>query len=152
MLCEDFNWIYHVEDKNNGCLNHRRMGQFRRFLSEAALKELHLHGRLYTWSNERSHPTLEQIDRVFIYSKWDLLHPSCALHPLASLFSDHAPLLLLTNAGAVYVRRFLFRSFWTKLLNFLDAVRRAWHCPLQNVSPFHRLDWLLRNTARVLHS
>jgi hypothetical protein len=27
-----------------------------------------------------------------------------------------------------------------------------WHCPLQSASPFRRLDWLLRNTARVLQS
>jgi exonuclease III len=51
MLCGDLNWVYRAEDKNNGCLNRRRMGQFRRFLREAALKEVHLHGRLYTWSN-----------------------------------------------------------------------------------------------------
>jgi hypothetical protein len=30
------------------------------------LLELHLHGRLYTWSNEREDPTLERIDRAFV--------------------------------------------------------------------------------------
>jgi hypothetical protein len=37
------------------------MGQFRCFV-----KELHLSGCLFTWSNERAHPTLERIDRAFI--------------------------------------------------------------------------------------
>jgi hypothetical protein len=32
------------------------------------------------------------------------------------------------------------------------VVRRAWHYPLWNTSPFARLDWLLRNTARFLKS
>jgi hypothetical protein len=127
-------------DKNNDCLNHRRMGQFYRFLSEAALKEVHMHGHIYTWSNECSHPTLEQIDQVFMSVEWELLHPTCALQPLASLCSDHALLLLSTDAGAVQVKCFHFRSFWTKLPGFLNAVKLAWHYLLQHVSPFHRLD------------
>lgn len=53
MLCGDFNMIYRDEDKNNGNLNRRMMGRFRRFLNDSALKEIYLHGRRYTWSNER---------------------------------------------------------------------------------------------------
>lgn len=48
MLCGDFNLIYNAEDKNNDCLHRRMMGRFRRFLNDLELKELHLHGRLYT--------------------------------------------------------------------------------------------------------
>jgi hypothetical protein len=40
--------IYRAEDKNNDCLDRRRMGQFRRFLEEAPLKEIHLQGRLFS--------------------------------------------------------------------------------------------------------
>jgi hypothetical protein len=58
MLCEDCNMIYHAEDKNNDCLDWRRMGQFRNFLNVATLKEIHLQGRLFTWSNECVDPTL----------------------------------------------------------------------------------------------
>jgi hypothetical protein len=42
------------------------MGRFCRFLNDLKLLELHLHGRLFTWSNERTNPTLERIDRVFV--------------------------------------------------------------------------------------
>jgi hypothetical protein len=35
------------------------MGQFRRFLNDAHLKELHLRGHLFTWSNERTNFTLK---------------------------------------------------------------------------------------------
>jgi hypothetical protein len=68
ILCGDFNMIYKAKDKNNSCLDKRTMGQFRRFLNEALLKEIHLQGHLFTWSNERSHPTLERIDRAFMSS------------------------------------------------------------------------------------
>jgi hypothetical protein len=56
MVCYDFNLIYKAEDKNNLCLNRRLMGAFSSFLDGLELAELHLLGRLYTWSNEESHP------------------------------------------------------------------------------------------------
>jgi hypothetical protein len=42
--------------------------------------------------------------------------------------------------------------FWLKLLGFMEAVQAAGHCPLVGVSPFRRLDWLLRNMTCVLQS
>jgi hypothetical protein len=53
MICGDFNLIYKAEDKNNTRLNRHMMNSFRRLLEDLALLELYLHGRLYTWSNER---------------------------------------------------------------------------------------------------
>lgn len=50
------------------------------------------------------------------------------------------------------MRRFHFRSFWTKFPGFLDIVQQAWHCLLSDADPFRCLDWLLRNTTRVLQS
>jgi hypothetical protein len=66
LVCSDFNMIYRAEDKSNDKLDRRRMGQFQRFLNDLVLKEIYLSGRLYTWSNEQAHPTLECIDRAFI--------------------------------------------------------------------------------------
>jgi hypothetical protein len=40
--------IYLAMDKNNDHMDRRRMGQFRRLLNEASLKEIHLEGRLFT--------------------------------------------------------------------------------------------------------
>jgi hypothetical protein len=39
LLNDDFNLIYRGEDKNNDMLNQCLMGQFRRFLNEACLRE-----------------------------------------------------------------------------------------------------------------
>jgi exonuclease III len=94
LLCGDFNMIYKTEDKNNSCLDMRRMGQFFRFLNEALLKEIHLQGRLFMWSNERSHPTLEKIYRAFMSNDWKGSFPANDMHPLASFCLDHTPLLL----------------------------------------------------------
>jgi hypothetical protein len=152
MLNGDFNMIYRACDKNNGRLNQHLMGQFRRFLNEALLKEVHLHGRLFTWSNERTHPTLEKIDMVFVSNAWDDMFPCSDLHAHSTICSDHAPLVLHIDNSFTGRRRFHFRAFWSKCAGFLEAVQLAWHCPLSDANPFHHLDWLLRNTARVLRS
>jgi hypothetical protein len=73
------------------------MGQFRKFLNDAVLKKVHLQGSLFMWSNERSHPTLEKINQVFVSNAWDDMHRCHDLHSLPSMCSDRAPLLLHTD-------------------------------------------------------
>jgi hypothetical protein len=87
------------------------MGRFRRFLNEALLKELHLHGHLFTWSNERLHPTLESALIVFVTFEWEDFFPNNDLQALSSLCSDHAPLLLCIGNAFKAKKRFHFRSF-----------------------------------------
>lgn len=50
-ICDDFNMIYQVADKSNGCLHPGLMRRFRSLLDDLRLDELHLVGRLYTWSS-----------------------------------------------------------------------------------------------------
>ena len=94
LLCGDFNMIYRAADKNNDRLDRRCMRRFRRFLGAVAVEELHLNGRLFTWTNERLHPTLERIDRAFASVDWLELYPNHHMRVLSSDCSDHAPLLL----------------------------------------------------------
>ena len=54
----DFNLIYRSADKSNDRLDLRTMSWFCRFLNDMGLEELYLNVRLFTWSNERNHPTL----------------------------------------------------------------------------------------------
>lgn len=152
LLPGNFNLIYRAQDKNNTRLDCRLIGQFRRFLNVVELDEIHLQGHLFTWSNERSHPTLERIERCFVSTDRRHIFPHCDLHSLLSLCSDHALLLLHTDATFSYKKRFDFKSFWTRCQGFLDVVQRAWHCPLNSADPFKLLDWLLCNTARALQS
>jgi hypothetical protein len=66
LLSGDFNMMYGAKDKSNDRLDRRWMGQFHRFLNDVVLKEIHLNGQLYTWSNEWAYPMLECIDCAFI--------------------------------------------------------------------------------------
>jgi exonuclease III len=88
------------------------MRQFCSFLNDAVLKEIHLNGMLYTWSNEHAHPMLERIDWAFVSNGWECIFLRCNLHALPSHCSDHAPLRL--DVEATEKQKFLFQPFWTK--------------------------------------
>lgn len=110
MLCGDFNLIYQVEDENIIRLNRRMMANFCCFLDDLELMELHLHGRRYTWSNEREDPTLERIDRVFVTENWVSSFPDHKLQALSSECSDHTPLHLQTSCSLRSFLRFKFEN------------------------------------------
>lgn len=150
MVCKDFNRIYKDEDKNNARLNRQRMNLFRVFLDDMELLELHLHGRLDTWSNERADPTLERIDRVFISDDWVESFPNHNLHALSLQCSDHARLLLRTSCALHNFTRLRFENFWVKYKRFLEIVQQAWSVPCPDVDMFHALDIKLCNTAKAL--
>jgi endonuclease/exonuclease/phosphatase family metal-dependent hydrolase len=67
--------------------------------------------RLFTWSNERDHPMLKKIDRFFVTAEWEVMHQNFKLHSLASLCSDHAPLILGLDMSLTGAKRFMFQSF-----------------------------------------
>lgn len=94
MIAGDFNLILHATDKNKSNVNRRNLGRFRRFVDELHLKDICLHGRRYTWSNERNDPTLARLDRVLVSVEWDTEFPFAFLQALSSDASDHCPLLL----------------------------------------------------------
>lgn len=94
LLLGDFNLIYEAANKNNDRLCLSSMRRFRLSLDAMGVQELYLHGRVYTWSNEGRHPTLERLDRAFTSVQWLQLFVDQDLRALPSDASDHAPLLL----------------------------------------------------------
>jgi endonuclease/exonuclease/phosphatase family metal-dependent hydrolase len=111
--------IYQAQDKR---LNLAAMRRFRRALDAMVVEELYLHGRLYTWSNERRRPTLERIDRAFATIPWLEAFPDRRLRALSSDCSDHAPVLLELRTEHRASPRFRFEPFWARMEGFLETV------------------------------
>jgi hypothetical protein len=119
------------------------MHNFRSVLDDLQLGELHLSGRLYTWSNHRDSPTLERLDRAYACH-----HLRCLL----SDSSDHAPLLLVLNSEPWARPRFRFDDYWIKLGGFKDVVSAAWNARISATDPCRVLDQKLRAVAKALRS
>jgi hypothetical protein len=120
-------------------------------VADLELLDLHLHGRRYTWSNERRLPTLVRLDRALISLDWEAMHPDCHLQALSSNASDHCPLLLQTRMAIHAKPRFHFEAFWPKSEGYLEAVTRGWTCNDTVTDPLWRLDAMMRNLKKELH-
>jgi hypothetical protein len=125
--CRGRDLIYKVEDKNNSNYNRAMMGRFRRLIDDLALKEIPLHGRKFTWSNQHESSTLVKLDRVLCTVEWEDLFHNTLLQSAASYDSDHCPLLLGLKDNKPGKRRFHFEAFWPKVEGFHEAVEEAWH-------------------------
>jgi len=146
----DFNLILDEADKNNDAINRRNLRRFTQAVTELELINLHLHGRRYTWSNERRSPTLVRLDRALVSLQWEGLHPDCHLQALSLDASDHCPLLLQTNLYSHRMRRFHFESFWPKTAGFQEALIQGWVSTSGSSDPLRRLDERFRNLTREL--
>uniref|UniRef100_A0A453F1X2 Endonuclease/exonuclease/phosphatase domain-containing protein n=1 Tax=Aegilops tauschii subsp. strangulata TaxID=200361 RepID=A0A453F1X2_AEGTS len=124
---------------------------FRRLTNDLMLKEVYLNGRRFTWSNEQSPPTLVHLDRVLCTSDWEDTHADCHLRCLASVVSDHSPLLLDCSPTHTARRRFHFEDYWMRLPGFHETVATAWGS-VHDPDPFRRLMLRLQATTRMLTS
>lgn len=112
-IAGDFNIIYRAVDKNNTNADNRAMmGRFRHLLNDLELCEVELLGHRYTWSNERSDPTLVRLDRIIYTKDWEDMFPHCLLQSMAAGISDHYSLLLGLSTYVPGKRRFQFEVFW----------------------------------------
>lgn len=148
----DFNLILDEADKSNARVNRRTMRRFRQTVANLQLLDIHLHGRRYTWSNERDQPTLVRLDCVLASLEWEEQFPACHLQALASDASDHCPLLLQTNLNISPKPRFHFEIFWPKFNDYQSVLSQSWVCTDSVSDPIVRLDYKLRNLARELRS
>ncbi|KAM3365997.1 hypothetical protein ACQJBY_015518 [Aegilops geniculata] len=61
------------------------------------------------------------LDRVLCTSGWEDAHGECHLRCLASVVSDHSPLLLDRSPMPAAHRRFHFEDFWFRFDGFHDT-------------------------------
>jgi hypothetical protein len=146
----DFNLILNEADKSNDRIDRANLRQFRRTVARLELLDLHLHGRCFTWSNERENPTLVRLDRVLVSTEWESLFPNAHLRGLGSDASDHCALLLQTNLTQMNKARFHFESYWPKFDDYLDVVALGWEPLILAVDALARLDHLLHSLVRHL--
>ena len=126
------------------------MASFKAVIDDLNLKEIGLNGRRFTWSNEQDNPTLTRINILFCTTDWELTFPTCFLHSLPSLMSDHTPLLLQGELEHCHNQTFRFENFWVKMDGFRDLVEQVWSKPVHSLLPIKRLHTKLARVAKGL--
>jgi exonuclease III len=110
ILLGDFNLMWNSTDKNNPSFRQDEADAFNDAIHNLALIELPLTDRLYTWSSNRTEPTLQRIDRVFINICWNQIFPNSTLSSLTRFTSDHVPLLITVSTHIPRPALFRFES------------------------------------------
>jgi hypothetical protein len=72
------------------------MGHFRRWINDLALKEIHVHGHKFTWSNGQNNPTLVKLDRALCSIDWEYLFPDAIAPSWMFVLPGPCPLLSLS--------------------------------------------------------
>lgn len=123
----DFNILRFHSDKNKVVNNKRYMDMFNYVINIHALRELHMVGGAYTWSNNQEDPTLEKLDRVLINDKWELTFPLTSVRKLPRAVSDHNPLIMDIGENCEQrSKEFRFETSWLSLPEFMRRVDLAW--------------------------
>jgi hypothetical protein len=135
MISGDFNIIRYAHEKNNSNFWMAEAEAFNDCINDLCLLEAPLLDRSFTWSNKRSTPTLERLDRVFINLFWDEKLPSTILFSLTRTTSDHVPLKIDIVTTIPRSKVFRFENYWVHTAGFRDVVGAAWTCRADNSDP-----------------
>lgn len=136
MIAGDFNMIRYSHEKNNANFRFAEAEAFNQCVNDMNFVELPLLDRNYTWSNKRSAPTLERLDRVFINLNWDETLPSTILSSLTRTTSDHVPLRVDVSIAIPKSKLFWFENYWVKAAGFREVIVSAWNCQTDNSDTF----------------
>jgi exonuclease III len=108
----DFNIIRRAEKKNKPSGISKWSFLFNSIIDQHGLVEFDLNNKLFTWSNNRSDPTFEKLDRFLASPEWDLAYNNISVHGLNKSFSDHVPLCLRTDIAPTIRREFRYELCW----------------------------------------
>lgn len=91
----DFNAVKSPEERKGvtDSSSRREMEEFQDFINKAALCDLPLIGRKYTWYKENGR-AMSRIDRIVVSDSWLVTWPNIYLSGLKRKVSDHYPLVL----------------------------------------------------------
>ena len=78
----DFNILRESFEKNKTLNRPPYMDKFNSIIQSLNLREIHMGGGKYTWSNHQRHPTLEKLDRVLMSFEWEDLFPLVTVRKL----------------------------------------------------------------------
>lgn len=125
----DFNDVLFQSDKEG--LRPRDQGQinqFRNFVDNNRLLDLHLKGCRFTWSNNREEGHVRaKLDRMLCNARWQMRFPNTCVTALPAIGSDHSPLVMQLESRPVHAQKcFKYEEFWEEDEDLPDIINGYW--------------------------
>lgn len=70
----EFNMIRSTEEKSSGTINRAWTESFISFIAYDGLRELHIVGNKFTWTNKQTNPVREALDRILVSAGWENMY------------------------------------------------------------------------------
>lgn len=144
-----------LEEKSGGKeRNGRQMEMFRKAIREAELRDLGFSGARFTWSrgNQQHGRILERLDRALGNKGWCAFFPYSRVIHLTASYSDHAPILIITQRKKLIGRRrnrnernTKFEQMWLSCEESYDIIRENWWKGGENPA-----QQIIKNNQRIL--
>ena len=119
----DFNEVFSTSERKGGSGCVGSMEEFKNWVANMCLSDLHLHGRKFTWSRGN---WSSRIDRMLVDADWVMKFPGLKLKALPSKLSDHTPLLLEVESIENNQKLFRCLDAWFTHPGFKKAVQQEW--------------------------
>lgn len=79
---------------------------------------------------------MTKIDHFFATAEWVELFLRIDIQALASMGSDHCPILLQGDTFFDFYQGFRFKAYWTNMPGFLNTVKGAWEQPVNTQNAY----------------
>lgn len=131
----DFNILRFSSEKNKNFKVNKFSDMFNYIINSHELRDIHITGGLFTWSNNQSEPTLEKLDRILMNEEWENIFPLTNIRKIPRYLSDHNPLILSSDQDQPQkFKTFCFETAWLKHHDFMPKIKEIWEKPIQSKS------------------
>ncbi|XP_078156078.1 uncharacterized protein LOC144551855 [Carex rostrata] len=149
LLCGDFNNTLPGNERNNPNADWRGSVRFARLLTDMGLININMHGRQFTWNNDRESPSMARLDRFLFSTEWNNKYPNSQQSALPNTSSDHCPVLYTATTNFKKTNVFRFENMWLKNQDLEEVVSNAWNTNQPAHTPKQLHDKLMATQRQI---
>ena len=123
LITGDFNETLDENDRGSRTIDAGGSTDFKSFISDLDLIEIHTEDGWYTWFRGASK---SKLDKTFVQAEWFVKYPTLKTSLLKRSISDHCPLLTHTHDMDWGPKPFRFQNIWLTHKGCMEVVRKTW--------------------------
>ncbi|KAK8549179.1 hypothetical protein V6N13_063575 [Hibiscus sabdariffa] len=118
-----------IKERRGCAISARGISEFCEFVEAAALSDVPIHGKDFTWFGSGN--KCSRLDRFLVSKEWFECFDSLVLNNLPRELSDHSPILLVSDACDSGPKPFRFFNVWLLNPQHIRDMEHTWQGLLQ---------------------